>query len=372
MHAVIFDSQLVLTMPTAGLNETPADDPGISDAEVFARLTPILAAEQSDFHRTNQTASSEKLGQLRNLLVAAQDVLNDVLTEEAASYFTTSDDTAQIFRQHLELFQQSGVQPDPRSPDAHHLARACHLNMVILFHLIVNKVPQRHMNNQSFVNNLFEAVRNVKDATWRPIPYLRLWVLLTGAISSIDVSKKSFFKAQLVRAIYQMGMSEWRRVKTFIMRYLDAKRVLERPSRLSTPLATPSLNLSAPRPSRAGTTGSTPWLFYAESTYGSRAGTPMSRAATDSSMASRSPYMSAITSAPYVENFQLEPPTSQPLVPDSDAGLDPLLQYDDFYSTADTQPHGHTPGQLDATLTSDRTFHNSVYEGNFWFIDPKS
>ena len=37
--------------------------------------------------------------------------------------------------------------------------------------------------------------------------------LLSGAVASNDPTRKSFFQAQLVRAIYQMGASEFRRIK---------------------------------------------------------------------------------------------------------------------------------------------------------------
>jgi len=33
-------------------------------------------------------------------------------------------------------------------------------------------------------------------------------------VAAIEVRHKSYFKAQLIRAVYQMGTSEWKRVKS--------------------------------------------------------------------------------------------------------------------------------------------------------------
>ena len=104
-------------------------------------------------------------------------VLNDALVEDATSNTVPpSSEVTEQFQESIERFGQLGCEEHPEAKDAHLLARACHLNLVIFYHLVVNKIPHRHTSNQKYADGLFSAIRGIPDKTWNDIPYLRLWM----------------------------------------------------------------------------------------------------------------------------------------------------------------------------------------------------
>lgn len=174
-------------------------------------MSALLTAEQEAFQLTDSPYRT-KLQQLPDLLDSAIQVLKTIPSSKTSTNRQDRDSMEQL-QQNIERFNKLGIQEQPGIPDAHHLARACHLHVLIFYNLVVHRVPHRHRSNQEYADALFSAFRCIRDQTWDEIPYLRLWVLLTGAVASHDLKKKSFFKAQLVRGIYQMGPGEFRRVK---------------------------------------------------------------------------------------------------------------------------------------------------------------
>ena len=175
LHAAIFDAKPVLTssdMPPS----TPFADHELSDAQIFARLTPLLAAEQEEFHLT-KSPYSDKLQQLPELLSSAVQIMDAAIVADVASTDNSpGSEIVEQFQAGIERFGQHGSEELPEARDAHHLARACHLNFVIFYSLVVHRIPHRHRSNQKYADALYSAVRHVKESTWQNISYLRLWM----------------------------------------------------------------------------------------------------------------------------------------------------------------------------------------------------
>lgn len=224
LHAVLYDEDPVLVeAPTLQSEEA------LSDQDMPSWLSRLLFAEQDNFQKQGPTAYTQNLQRLPSIIAHVGAVLKSEIIEQR-NYCRIEE-----YRKDLETFGRESCSNHVTAPDAQHLGRCCFQLMCILFNLVVNKVPHRHQSNQPHVNELFDAVRRIKNSTWSPIPYLRLLALLTAATTTSDQSIKSFFKAELVRSIYQMGSGEWHRVQAYILRFLEANKVLQRSDRISTP-----------------------------------------------------------------------------------------------------------------------------------------
>ena len=368
LHAAIFDCKPLLTSPDMPASVTLADLE-VSEAQAFARLIPLLAAEQEDFQKMNSTYSAT-LRQLPDLLASAVHLLNDELHSslrvEADTKMKATTPGGNIiadFKERLDRFGQLGFEEHPDFFDAHHLARACHLNFVIFYNLVIHRLPHRHRSNQKYADALFFAIRGTKERTWEGISYLRLWILLTGAVASNDVSQKSFFKAQLVRSIFQMGAKDFRRVKDFMLTYLELKQVMESPDRQ----ASPPLELETP------TCADTSYL-YASWPDSRRSSSPGSMVTT---LGSNSPCHAEFTSC-NPSPVPLSAPIALPILPARLPSLYDDIDTDPFLD-CDALPSG--PGGIvsDANATtaadlfaSDRTFHQAIYDGELWFMHIES
>lgn len=174
LHAIVFDKPLMLTEPDPGTTRMSCTDGGYPDAEVFARLTPLILAEQEEFARTSHSVHSKKLQGLPELFSRAAACTSDVLSDDGTDDFRTRDEVVvENFRCSLEHFWQENCQHDPTAGDAQSMATACHLDMSICYNLVLG-IPHRHEHNQAYVDGLFIAMRNIKDSTWDRLPYLRL------------------------------------------------------------------------------------------------------------------------------------------------------------------------------------------------------
>lgn len=233
LHAAMFESPLVFTSAKAPPTSTAYVESGLPDAEIFTRLMPLLVAEQKDFHRDSDSIYNEKLRGLDQLLTDAASATKGAMADDSIPNCLMNDPVfVTNWSSHLEEFHQRSCLDDPTARDALYLARVCHACMM-LFHNTLTGVPGRAAINQPYVDSIWIAMRTIKDSTWKPLPYMRLLILLRALVSSSDISRKSFLKAQLVRAIHQLGGREWKRVKNFIVKYLYMTRVLQRPSRES-------------------------------------------------------------------------------------------------------------------------------------------
>lgn len=237
LYAVMLDSQPVLT----DTQRTQALDKlllrSLSDRECLSMLTTLLISEQETLQQSSHSVYTSRLKGLPSLLhIASACLSND--SDDLPNDCANDSEAVETFRTSLVTFGQDACLDDPLNPDAMHLGRCCYFTASILFNVIVNRAPHRHMKNQELVEQVFDAIKRVKNGTWVSRPYLRLAVLLFAAVTTCTQHMKSFFKAELVRSIYQMGVEEWGRIETFILRFLDMKRVLERPERrLTVPLS---------------------------------------------------------------------------------------------------------------------------------------
>ncbi|KAF2165834.1 hypothetical protein M409DRAFT_55694 [Zasmidium cellare ATCC 36951] len=232
LYAVLFDSEPILinSQTLKATNTSSSESP--SDFDAFAKLIPILVAEQEALQQSNQVLHAEQLEGLPMILQNASSCLQ-ADSNNSSSHPTTDSEATETFRAGLVAFGQHACMEDQLNPDSIHLGRCCYFTLSTLFNVIVNKAPHRHAKNQKLVEHVFDAIQRVKNSTWASIPYLRLLVLLSAAVTTNAQHMKSFFKAELVRSIYQMGVDEWKRIETFVVRFLEMKRVLERPERRS-------------------------------------------------------------------------------------------------------------------------------------------
>lgn len=225
LHAVLYDNEPILA--NASASEVAERSDSIKSKPTW--FTSLLLAEQDEFQKAGRTPYTDNLVGLTSIIEGVGNILRN-------EFLPTRDPSlVEKVRNDLEDFGRRATRDHPSAPDARHLGRCCFQYMCILFNLTANKVPHRHKSNQLNVEQLYDAVRRVKNSTWQQIPYHRLLVLLTAAIATSDQSTKSFFKAELVRSIYQMGLTEWRRIEAFILRFLEVSRVLERSDRVSSP-----------------------------------------------------------------------------------------------------------------------------------------
>ena len=175
LHAAIFDAEPVFTVADLP-DSSPYDNQEPSDGQILAQLIPLLVAEQEQFQRAS-TAHSKVLEQLPELLKAAVSFLNETTMDETdMTAASTSQDTIQQLQGYIERIGRIASQEQPDTSDVHHLARACHLTLVVLHNLAVHRVPHRHISNQKYADGIFSAVRCIENDTWREIPYLRLWM----------------------------------------------------------------------------------------------------------------------------------------------------------------------------------------------------
>lgn len=230
LYAVLSDGQPVLTDTQRTQSIDTLLLKSLSDHECFVMLTPILISEQQSLQQSSSSMYAVRLKGLPALLQTASNCLS-VGSNDSTIDFTSESEDVETFRANLVTFGQDACGYDTQNPDAMHLGRCCYFTLSILFNLIVNRAPHRHMKNQELVEQVLDAIKRVKNSTWTSIPYLRLFVLLSAAVTTCTQHMKSFFKAELVRSIYQMGTDEWERIETFILRFLDMKRILERPER---------------------------------------------------------------------------------------------------------------------------------------------
>ncbi|KAF2725009.1 hypothetical protein K431DRAFT_116892 [Polychaeton citri CBS 116435] len=326
IHAALFDTTPLLTNADPG---SRAPSPGMDqgDADLFDRISPLLVAEQQDLQQGIQTAHNVKLREVPQLLASASAALRGSSILPTQDFILYKDDPSLLFRDGLDRFGQQSIHGINETDDSHQLARACHLTLVIFYNLAINKVPYRHHSNQRNCQWLCDAVRNIQDSTWQLVPYFRLWILLTGMVASTSQSDKSVFKAHFVRAIFQMGLPDWRRAKHFVMRFLEMKQGLERPSRRVTPpaenqFASPRLSNSQIFPTWILNGGEDQYrsAYSSASSAGDRAST---------SLAFRSPFLSRAPSPLSFANSAATEPPSLPYqgTPYDDRTVDPFLKF---------------------------------------------
>lgn len=237
LYAVLLDSQPVLTdtQRTKFLDALLLDS--LSDRECFSMLISLLILEQEGIQGSSHSVYAARLKRIPLLLQNASACLSDDSTGSNTD-FSSDPEAVETFRASLVKFSQYACMDDPLNPDAMHLGRCCYFTFSTLFNVVVNRAPHRHLKNQQLAERVFDAIKRVKNSTWVSIPLLRLFVLLTAAITTCTHHVKSFLKAELVRSIYQMGIDEWDRIETFLLRFLDMKRILDRPQRrLTAPMA---------------------------------------------------------------------------------------------------------------------------------------
>ena len=171
----MFDAQPVLTVSELTKSEDHVQG-SPSDTGMFSRLLPLIATEQDAFHQTH-SRYTRTLQQLPELLASATEVLRDALANDTI-FPTTAAATRKIerFQEDIERVGFLASEEVPGALDAQHLARACHLNFIIFYNLIVHRIPNRHRSNQKYADGLFSAVRCIQNSTWDDIPYLRLWM----------------------------------------------------------------------------------------------------------------------------------------------------------------------------------------------------
>lgn len=346
IHAALFDTTPLLTTAEPG-SRGSSPETGQGDADLFDRMSPLLVAEQQDLQQRPQTAHSTKLQEVPQILIYASAALRGSSTGTGVhDYMLYKDDHSLLFRESLDHFGQQSIHGVNQTDDSHQLARACHLTLVIFYNLVINKVPYRHNSNQRNCQWLCDAVRNVRDNTWQLVPYFRLWILLTGMVTSTSQSDKSLFKAHFVRAIFQMGHSDWRRAKHFILRFLEMKEALERPSRRATPPTESNVKSSRTSYSNIFPT----WIMkngddHHPSAYSSASGTSTRG---NTSLAFGSPFLSRAPSPlPFAESVPTEP-SSLPyqVTPYDDRSDDPFLKY----SSADSMENMLSVPQVDENI----------------------
>ena len=176
LHAVIFDSPLIITsVDSSTTSSSPHANGSLRDSEVFARLLPLLLAEQEDFHTMAPTAHQANLSGLSDLLQGAAAAIRSVLVDETALDNRTGRESAlQCFRLDLERFSLLNCSAVPDAGDVSHLARACHSTMMLFYNVIRNRFDGHVPTQTLYVDDLFAAVRQVKDSAWTDVPYLRL------------------------------------------------------------------------------------------------------------------------------------------------------------------------------------------------------
>lgn len=221
LHAVIFDSMLVLN--TYG----PVYPDSCVGVEEPTMTLALLVAERDEF-LLNRLSSF--LGHRMIHSIPLHQKACAALTKVLRRSSNLDDDDTTVFdtyRQSLVDFWEAACLDDPAAADSVHLCQACYFEAALFYNTLVMGIPQRHKSNQDLVDRLFHAFDGVTDTTWTHLPYLRLQILLTAAATTRNVSQKSYWKAQLVRAIYQSGPKEWRRVRHFIIRFISLRAVLD-------------------------------------------------------------------------------------------------------------------------------------------------
>lgn len=230
LHAVLFDCQPVLVKATTDTDMFASTEDIDPDPDGLPKMFASILMEQVFFQTSGPQAHVDVLRPLHAIIREAGSLLRDEVSD------TTAFTPGSIGRYHeaLEYFYQRTRLEDTPA-DAFELVRCAYSMALIHFNSIADKIPFRHAANQANADGLFDAICRVKNQTWEELPYLRLLMLLTGAASTTSARTKSFFKAETVRAIYQMGEEEMPRVKLFILRFIKMRDVLQREGRLATP-----------------------------------------------------------------------------------------------------------------------------------------
>ena len=174
LHSAIFDSPLVFTVPESGPASVQYSYSNARDAEVLARLIPILRVEQQECASSGDSAHVQKLHGLTELHSDAADCIKSIMVDDGFLNFRTKDNaTLESFRCALEAYRQTNCRAETNVSSPQFLARACYLDMSMCYNLVLG-MPHRHAGNQPSVHGLSDAMRAIDDETWTHMPYLRL------------------------------------------------------------------------------------------------------------------------------------------------------------------------------------------------------
>ncbi|KAK5145016.1 hypothetical protein LTR04_001414, partial [Oleoguttula sp. CCFEE 6159] len=87
------------------------------------------------------------------------------------------------------------------------------------------------------------ALRKIDQETWKPVPYLLLWILLTGGAVSPDALERSYFTTQDNRVATGSGLHLWNDIRKILSNFLCLQRSLREDTCDASDL---SYDLSAP------------------------------------------------------------------------------------------------------------------------------
>jgi hypothetical protein len=190
--------------------------------------------------RSLQTAELRRLGACQDALAQSLHVISDI-SSIIASILDAQDnsvvrdktelplDPLQLseWRTQLQRFHEDHCEPQSfSSHDGIYVARACYeCGMIVLRQ--VSGVPLRDPSVQHHIDQMYHSIRAIDQSTWRLLPCTRIVVLVHGLLAARDISKRSFYKAHLARAMYQAGKREWKRVRNVTLKLLQQSRTMQ-------------------------------------------------------------------------------------------------------------------------------------------------
>lgn len=151
-------------------------DRSSSDEDYFMKFTAVLDAEL----QYNSRSPALQMSPLGNSSGRLTDLLERLRRSNSSSTDTeamnSNDGDSYLLQQSLRQVSRIEASMDPQIPHPDHVTRALDCAFVILYNLVVLRIPYRCWQNQQAVKRLYDSVRSIEDETHANLLYHWLWM----------------------------------------------------------------------------------------------------------------------------------------------------------------------------------------------------
>lgn len=208
-----------LELTLALMFDEPYFAPEVSELSlhrVCDQINDILVGEQLEYLAQGENIRQEEM-YIKPIFTLINNAFScmSLLAELPAS----GDAASQAFWKNLEEFRQDNcTDGGPAGAVVRPAARACYHSMAILYNLVSNSRPYRHSSNNRHVAGLTAALAASSELSWRHLPFLQLFAILTGLTSARDQGTRGRLKRHLWGAVFTT--LKWRKTRRFMLLYV--------------------------------------------------------------------------------------------------------------------------------------------------------
>ncbi|KIW17820.1 hypothetical protein PV08_05015 [Exophiala spinifera] len=167
-------------------------------------LTRASGAQDAVYYRSSPLMLSESFSALRRIYVDVPDSLTDLLT---ACFLATRDHVTPDDPYSLpDELDYSAATARVELPPV--VFEACRLAAAIYLRTTTRRTSFDGADNQGDSRQLGALLHSQDISCWRGIPYIYLWILLTGAAAAQGHPERQYFMAELVRFGFSVGLEQ--------------------------------------------------------------------------------------------------------------------------------------------------------------------